>query len=462
MKNFLVSFITLSFFLSSCSTKKKDVTNNENNIPGFNPNAVSVNTIVPDHGLADPHVLIVGDTIYAMCGHDRDWNIVDFCRMNRWELWATTNLTNWEYKLSILPTQTYIGDEHNCWAGDLATKDGKYYWYFSNRNFNTGVMVAPSMNGPWTDALGKPLLTEDMTPSNEYDPEVFEDNGVHYIIFGAGQYYIAPLNDDMISLAAEPQKLLVLNEDGTNHPTGDKSTVFKRGNWYYLWWGPKYAMSRNLEGPYTFKGEYIDGGHGSAFEWKGQWYSIQENHETNAFYRGVQIRPLYFNEDSTVYVPENNYEYPLPGRIYEYTHSTQGWRSEKGTEVKRNESPTYIYGRTDCDGAIIASTPFIHTPIYLCKQVKIVTKRISGSDSIKLALNGYDDPKRFTRVAPQKVDWDKEEWISAPLKDTDDWQEIIIPLSDFTTRKKHLHQIAIQPIPDKANADWMIKSVIVE
>ena len=62
----------------------------------------------------------------------------------------------------------------------------------------------------------------------------------------------------------------------------------------------------------------------------------------------MQIRPLYFNEDSTVYVPENNYEYPLPGRIYEYTHSTQGWRSEKGTEVKRNESPTYIYGRTDC------------------------------------------------------------------------------------------------------------------
>jgi len=459
MKNALIG---LSLIMTSFLSSPAQDVSPKNKIPGYNPNAVSVNSIAPDRGLADPHVIIVGDTLYAMCGHDRDWNIVDFCHMDRWEVWATTNLTDWKHKLDILPTQNYIGDQDNCWAGDLATKDGKYYWYFSNRNFNTGVMVAPSMSGPWKDALGKPLLTEDMTPSNEYDPEVFNDNGTYYISFGAGQYYIATLGDDMISLADEPQKLMVIDQEGKTVSTGDKSSLFKRGDWYYLWWGNKYSMSKNIKGPYLFKGEYIDGGHGSVFEWKRQWYTIQENHETNAFYRGVQIRPLYFNPDGTVIIPEKNYEYPLPGRVYNFEHTTQGWRSEKGTEVKRNDSPTYIYGTTECEGAIVTSTPFIHTPIYLCKQVKIVTKNLSGADSIKLALNGYDNPTRFVRVAPQKVDWDQEEWVAASVSKSDDWQEIVIPLSQFKTRKKHLHQIAIQPAPDKAAAEWVIKSVIVE
>ncbi|GJM62882.1 family 43 glycosylhydrolase [Persicobacter diffluens] len=447
--------------LASCGTSSQPV-QTDSSIPGFNPNAISVNSIAPDRGLADPHVLIVNDTLYAMCGHDRDWNIVDYCQMDRWELWSSVNLKDWEHQLNILPTQTYIGDLPNCWAGDLATKDGKYYWYFSNRNINTGVMVAPSMQGPWEDALGKPLLPEGLTSTKSYDPEVFEENGEHFIIFGAGQYYIAKLGEDMLSLAEEPQKLMIYNEDGSRKPTGDKPTLFKRGDWYYLSWGFRYSMSKNIRGPYTFKGEFIDGGHGCAFEWKGQWYTMQENHETNAFYRGVQIRPLYFNDDHTVYIPENNFEYPLPGRIYNFEHSTQGWRSEHATAVNRNESANTLFGTSASEGAIIASTPFIHTPIHLCEQVKIVTKNLSGTKSIKLALNGYDDPKRFTRVAPKKVDWDQEEWITAEVKQGDGWQEIIIPLSRFMTRKQHLHQIGLQPVPDQTNADWEIQSVIVE
>ncbi|MEM6830001.1 MAG: hypothetical protein AAF551_05765, partial [Bacteroidota bacterium] len=82
--------LTLAIVLfQSCTPNERTP---EKKIQGLNhnPNAISVNSIAPDRGLADPHVLIVGDTIYAMCGHDRDWNIVDFCRMDRWELWSST------------------------------------------------------------------------------------------------------------------------------------------------------------------------------------------------------------------------------------------------------------------------------------------------------------------------------------------------------------------------------------
>lgn len=432
---------------------------NDTNIK-FNDKAVFVNSIAPDRGLADPHVIIVNDTLYCMCGHDKTWNTVDFCHMDRWELWATTDLKKWSHKLNILPTQTYIGNEDNCWAGDLAKKNGMFYWYFSNRNLSTGVMSSPTMCGPWKDALQKPLITPEMAKTKPYDPEIFEENGKHYIIWGANQYYIAELSDDMISLAEKPQPLLVKNEDGSKKYTGDKPCMFKRNGWYYLSWGYCYAMSKNLRGPYTFKGQFIDGGHGSVFNWKGQWYTIQENHETNAFYRGVQLRPLYFNKDNTVYIPEHNYEYPLPGRIYDFKYSTQGWRSEKGTKVERENSP-YIHGKVNEKGAIIASTPFLHTPIYLCKEIMISITKMSNAKEMKVAFYSYGDGIRYTREAPQRVDWSKQEWVIVPLSNKKE-QTITIPFTKFKKANKFLHQIAIQPIADIEKGAWRVNEVIIK
>ena len=423
-------------------------------------NSVYVNSIAPDRGLADPHVLIVNDTLYCMCGHDKTWNTVDFCRMDRWELWASTDLKDWKYMLKILPTDTYIGNQDNCWAGDLAEKDGKFYWYFSNKFHNTGVMVAPTMLGPWKDALGKPLLPTGIINGKPYDPEIFVENGDYYIIFGAGQYYISKLGSDMISLATEPEKLDVIDSTGKKRPVADKPCMFKRNGIYYLTWGNKYAMSESLKGPYRYIGDFMDGGHGSVFEWKGQWYTIQENHETNAFYRGIQLRPLYFNGDNTVLVPENNFEYPLPGRIYDFKHSTQGWRSEKGSVVKRKEE--FIYGKAECKGAIVASTPFLHTPIYLCNHIKIRMSNLSGAKTLKIALNSYDMDRGFTKNAPKKVDWDGEEWITVPLKNDTGMHEYKVDLSKFKKLGKYLHQIAVQPVSDLVNSDWMIEDIIIE
>lgn len=423
---------------------------------------VTVKSIAPDRGLADPHVLIVNDTLYAMCGHDKSWETRDFCRMDRWELWSTTNLTDWDYVLSIRNVDTYMGEEDNCWAGDLAEKDGKFYWYFSNRNFNTGVMVAPTMHGPWTDALGGPIIPDKLAKTKSYDPEIWTEDGRYYIIWGAGSYYMSEIGDDMLSLKTEPKHIKILNPDGSNHPTGDKPSMFKRNGIYYLVWGYDYAMSDKLDGPYTYKGMFIDGGHGSIFEWKGQWYAIQEQHEGTAFYRGVQLNPLYFNEDGTVKLPENNFEYPLPERRYDFRYTSQGWHAEgEGTEVKRRENGSvYIYGDVTKKGAIVASMPFIHTPLYKCDNVKIKIHNESGAKLMRLALSSYGDQtaRNYPRKADAYVDWSKEEWLDIPLSGR--WEEeITIPLSKFTKLEKHLHQIGIQPIADCESGRWVIVSV---
>ncbi len=434
---------------------------------GYNPKAKSVNSIAPDRGLADPHILIIDGRLYAMCGHDRDWDITDFCRMDRWEMWSTENLTDWRFELMIDSSETYIGDEDHCWAGDLATKDGMYYWYFSNRNHNTGVMVAPSITGPWRDALGKPLLHDDIVPNHPYDPEIYEENGVYSIIFGAGQYWIATLGDDMISLKDEPQRLKVVNEDGTRKPTGDKPCIFKRNGWYYLMWGEYYAMGRELMGPYVYKGEFIHGGHGTIFQWSdGEWYSLQEQHETNAFYRGVQLRPIYFNEDDTVYIPEQNWEYPLPGRIYNFSHSRQGWRCEGGgtsvewVENSRKPEKGYITGEVTSTRATICSVPFIHTPIYLCEDITVEIDNQAGATQMRIALYTYSkDLKPYTRKNPQQVDWSEQEWITVPIKKGK--QSITIPLERFSKRSDYLHQIALQPAADCSSGRWVVDGLRV-
>ncbi len=466
MRN-LIQLCTLSAVVMavSCAPQPEKATSDQP--PGYNPNAVHINSIAPDRGLADPHNLYVDGRMYVMCGHDRDWDIVDHCHMDRWEMWSTDNLKDWRYELSIDSSETYMGDEEYCWAGDLAEKDGTYYWYFSYKNYSTGVMSAPSITGPWKDALGEPLLPTDIIPTKKpYDPEIYEENGRYSIIFGVNQYYIATLGDDMISLKDEPRKIMVYEEDGvTRKGTADKPSLFKRDGWFYLWWGDQYAMSRKLEGPYIYKGSFIGGAHGAVFQWTdGQWYAIQEQHETNAFYRGVQLNPLYFNDDATVYIPEHNWEYPLPGRNYDYTHSRMGWRCEGGgTEVEwvsggDDIQKGYIKGEVDQKGAIITSVPFIHTPIHLCKDFTVTLNNRSGAKMMRMALYTYsDDLKPYTRLAPQKVDWTAEEWITIPLEQG--VQSIDIPLDRFTKCDDYLHQIAIQPMADMDSGAWEIDRV---
>ena len=83
---------------------------------GVQSAAIMVDVIVPEHGMADPHAWVQHDTVFVICGHDQSWDAVGSFPMDRWEIWSSVNLTDWNYHRSILPTDTYIGDQPNCWA----------------------------------------------------------------------------------------------------------------------------------------------------------------------------------------------------------------------------------------------------------------------------------------------------------------------------------------------------------
>lgn len=252
------------------------------------------NPIIPDKGVNDPHIRIYEGKAYLYATHDRSIESTGFA-MDDWWIWSSGDLVNWKLESVLKPEDTYIGKPFDqCWATDAAHRNGKYYWYFSEGNHQVGVVVGKGPAGPWKDPLGKPLLDSTLTPTDEYDMTVFEDDdGEYYILFGVWEYYMARLNEDMISLAEEPKKVIIHNPVGPygEGSTDDKPYLHKYGGRYYLSWGAFYAMSENIYGPYDYTGAVMNeqsfapgyneptwphgplqGRHGSFFEWNNQWY----------------------------------------------------------------------------------------------------------------------------------------------------------------------------------------------
>lgn len=245
------------------------------------------NPMVADVGMADPHIRIFNNKAYLFATHDADPNAKKFT-MPDWKIWSSDNLRDWVLERTILPSKTYMGKSDNCWAPDAVYKNDMYYFYFSNGNVNTGVMSSKSPVGPYTDALGKPLLTEDMTTTKEYDPTVLiEDDGrgTAYIAFGHHRandpdlfFAIAKLGEDMITLAEAPKEIKIIGE-GEVLAGNDKPTLHKRNGVYYLSAGSHYATATNIYGPYTRRGNSGNDefglnsrAHGNYFSWNNQWF----------------------------------------------------------------------------------------------------------------------------------------------------------------------------------------------
>jgi len=122
-------------------------------------------------------------------------------------------LIHWRYESTFRAEDTYIGPSDRCWAVDAAEKNGKYYYYFSNGNQDTGVAMAELPGDPFYDALDSPLLENNTTPGLQYDPTVFvEDTGDAYLLWGTVEgegYFIAKLAENMISLAEKLRWILI-------------------------------------------------------------------------------------------------------------------------------------------------------------------------------------------------------------------------------------------------------------
>ena len=287
----------------------------------FSTPASAGNPLLPGQGVCDPQVRVFNGQVYLYATHDYSPQNKGF-RMDDWWLWSTTDFLHWKHETTLQPEQTYLGKPFmDCWATDAATRNGKYYWYFSAGRDDIGVVVSDTPVGPWHDPLGKPLVPRGLTPVAERDPGILMDtDGTDYLVFGTWDFYLVRLGRDMVSLAEAPRLLVLDHKAGPygEGKTDDKPFLHQRNGKYYLSWGCYYAMADNPYGPYTYKGSIIipettdpqfrtsaltHDRHGSFFEYHGQWYFICNDFSqpgTTPHFRNSILSYLHYRDNGEI------------------------------------------------------------------------------------------------------------------------------------------------------------------
>jgi arabinoxylan arabinofuranohydrolase len=164
------------------------------------------NPIIQTCFTPDPAPFVHGDTVYLFTDHDED--DAQYFKMKDWLLFSTTDMVNWTFRGVPLSTETFKwakqGD--NAWASQAVERDGKWYWYVAAEDttvhlHGVGVAVADRPEGPYRDAIGKPLVPGGW---GYIDPSVFvDDDGQAYLFWGNNGLWYAKLGRDMVSLASD-------------------------------------------------------------------------------------------------------------------------------------------------------------------------------------------------------------------------------------------------------------------
>ncbi len=275
------------------------------------------NPIITHKFTADPAAIVKGDTLWMFLGHDFAGNQRGY-KMKDWLVFSTTDMKNFtEHPVPLKVTDFTWAQSGDAFAGHVAERNGKYYWYISTNWTGIGVAVADRPQGPYKDALGKPLLTnKDCYDSSHswacIDPAIFtDDDGTPWIFWGNRECYYAKLKDNMIEIDGEIRKIDFPGFSFTEAPW-----VHKYNGKYYLTYATEfpekiaYAMADNIQGPWEYKGilNEIAGNsntnHQAVVDFKGQWYFLYHNGGINtdggSYSRSVCIDKMYYNADGTI------------------------------------------------------------------------------------------------------------------------------------------------------------------
>ncbi|OOQ59888.1 1,4-beta-xylanase [Mucilaginibacter pedocola] len=275
------------------------------------------NPIITHHYTADPAAMVNNDTLWLFAGHDFEGGQRGY-KMKDWLAFSTVDMKTWtEYPVPMKITDFAWAKSGDAYAGQVIARNGKYYWYISTNTYGIGVGVADRPEGPYKDAIGKPLLTnKDCFASNHswacIDPAVFiDDDGQAWLFWGNQQCYYAKLKANMTEIDGEVKQIQFEGMRFTEAPW-----VHKYQGKYYLSYATEfpektaYAIADNIGGPYVYKGILNDlagnsnTNHQAILEFKNQWYFIYHNGGINtdggSFSRSVCIDKLFYNTDGTI------------------------------------------------------------------------------------------------------------------------------------------------------------------
>lgn len=289
--------------------------------PGSNP-------LIRHKFTADPAPLVVGDRLYLYTGHD-EARAGEMFNMREWLVFSTTDMRHWTDHGAIMRASDFKWAKGDAWASQVIRKNGKFWFYAAVEHDDTNpgkaiaVAVSERPTGPFVDAKGSALITNEMTPKGTHswediDPTVFtDDDGTSWIAWGNRQAYVARLKPNMIELDGPITEITPPHfEEGP--------WLHKRGRLYYLTYASldrsrhkdervSYATAPSVRGPWTYRGELTGSGrnsftiHPGIAEFKGRWYLFLHNAalkigdvEGALGRRAVTAEHLQYNADGTM------------------------------------------------------------------------------------------------------------------------------------------------------------------
>lgn len=279
------------------------------------------NPVIRHKFTADPAALVHNNTVYLYTGHDEATERDVFYKMNEWLVFSSTNMVDWREHPVPLRVTDFAWAKADAWAAQVIERDGQFYWYVTVEHGTIpgkaiGVAVSDSPTGPFRDARGSALITNDMTKAadiawDDIDPTVYiDDDGQAYLFWGNTACYYAKLKPNMTELDGPIQVI-----EGLPHFT-EAPWIHKNGDWYYLSYAYQfpektaYAMSKSINGPWTFQGilNELAGNsntnHQSIIEYRGRWYFIYHTGGIQpfggSFRRSVCIDELHHRPDGTL------------------------------------------------------------------------------------------------------------------------------------------------------------------
>lgn len=306
---------------------------------------------------ADPYAIVYEGRVYLYMTGDVIEYEADgvtsksnsFSKINKLCVISSDDLTNWTDHGTIYAAGSDGAAKwgNNAWAPAVAYKeiDGKmkFFIYFANGGNGIGVLESDSPVGPFTDPLGKALISR-ATPNCSnvnwlFDPAVLVDeDGSAYLYFGGGvpegkeenpgTGRVVKLGEDMISLACEPVTMdtpYLFEDSGINKINGTYYYSYC-SNWNVSAEGTKkygfsnaqivYMTSDNPMGPFTMGGVVLKNpgtyfgcygnNHHCMFEFNGEWYIayhtqiLEQPLGVSGGYRCTHIAKLSINEDGSI------------------------------------------------------------------------------------------------------------------------------------------------------------------
>jgi beta-xylosidase len=299
---------------------------------------------------ADPEAIIYGNKYWiypTFSGYDDNARVLSHMTDNQIEMrkntinpqylkqifidaFSSDDLITWQKHPSVIDITRVKWAAFAMWAPSVIMANDKYYLLFGANDIQNdgqyggiGVAVSDKPEGPFEDALGKPLISKIVNGAQPIDQFVFRDtDGQLYLFYGGWRHCnVARLSADLLSLIPFDDGSLFKEVTPPNYVEGP--FMLKRKGRYYMMWseggwqGPNYsvayAISDSPLGPFNRIGKILQqdpeiatgAGHHSVIQIPDtdEWYIVYHRRplgEHDGNHRVTCIDQMFFDEEGFI------------------------------------------------------------------------------------------------------------------------------------------------------------------